>query len=83
MTKTIASATDTTKKYFLTIEYGVATACTCKGFQYRRRCHHLINFNEQLLKTETFITLREQYDVRSETQHAARREAYCQEFCIY
>ena len=83
MTKTIASATDTNKKYFLTIEYGVATACTCKGFQYRRHCHHLVDFNEELLKASTFLALKNSLDVRSETQRAARREAYCIEFSIY
>lgn len=83
MTKTIASATDSRKKYFLTIEYGVATACTCKGFQYYRRCHHLVDFNEELLKTETFLSLKNSLDVRSETQRAARRNAYTIEFSIY
>ncbi len=27
--------------YSVTIERGVATSCTCKGFQFRQRCSHL------------------------------------------
>ena len=83
MTKTIASATDTNKKYFIQVEQDTAVSCTCKGFQYRSRCHHLVDFNAEVQKAQRFIALREQLDVRSEVQKAARRERYCIEFNIY
>jgi hypothetical protein len=46
MTKTIASATDTNKKYFLTIDEqtGHATACQCPDRQHRSwktSCKHM------------------------------------------
>ena len=86
MTKTLTSP-DSGKTYLLTIdEQGNATACTCKDRYYRSTrpaCKHMAGFNEQLAKTERFLALKEQYDVRSSTQQAIRRNAYTIEFSIY
>jgi len=85
MTRTIKSQTSSAY-YFLTIDEQKleATDCTCGDRHFRHHvCKHITGFDAQLLKTLAFVALKNRYDVRSEAQQAARREAYCQEFEIY
>ena len=77
---TINSFSDITQQYEVTLDN-----CPCKGFTRWGHCQH----NEVLkrayarAKAATFADMRQQYDVRSEAQQAARREAYCVDFAIY
>lgn len=86
MTVTTKSQTSD-KHYFLTIENGLATDCTCPDRQYRRNwkhtCKHMQALNAEVVRASAFLGLKELFDVRSETQQALRREAYCQQFDIY
>ncbi len=68
MTKTIASATDTNKKYFLTIDEqtGHATACQCPDRQHRSwkpSCKHMDAFNAEVNKAATFLLLRVNFGI--------------------
>ena len=86
MTRTIASETSANKRYFLTIDDHSAHAvdCSCSDRTYRHHtCKHMSQFNQELVKTETFRQLWHALDFRSEAQRAARREAYCIDFAIY
>ncbi len=81
MTKTIASATDTNKKYFLTIDEqtGHATACQCPDRQHRSwkpSCKHMDAFNAEVNKAATFLLLRERYDSRLNGQEQSRKFYY-------
>ena len=81
MTKTIASATDTNKKYFLTIDEqtGHATACQCPDRQHRSwkpSCKHMDAFNAEVNKAATFLLLRERFDSRLNGDEQTRRCNY-------
>ena len=61
MTKVIASATDTNKKYFLTIENGNAVQCSCPDRihrAYKPCCKHMIAFNQEVQRAATFLQLK-------------------------
>ncbi len=58
MTKVISSQTSN-KKYFLTIENGVATDCTCGDRQYRHHeCKHMRQFNAEVTRAAAFLALK-------------------------
>ncbi len=89
MTKTLKSFTSNAQ-YFTTIddETGKMTDCRCPDHATWAPgrpggCKHMVQFNAQMVKTETFRQLWHALDVRSEAQQAARREAYCVDFAIY
>ncbi len=69
MTKTIASATDSRKRYFLTIDGDHATDCTCPDRQYRHRtCKHMSNFNAEVRKASTFLALKASIEAKEREQ---------------
>ena len=73
MTKVISSQTSN-KKYFLTIENGVATDCTCGDRQHRHHeCKHMRNFDVEVNKAATFLLLRERFDSRLNGDIETRR----------
>ena len=79
MTKTIASQSDSHKRYFLTIDDGSAQAvdCSCPDRQYRgHQCKHMIQFNVEVRKAERFAAVFAQFDVRANGQEATRRCYY-------
>ena len=77
MTKTIASATDTNKKYFLTIDGDHATDCSCPDHQHRHHeCKHMRNFNVEVQRAATWLLLRERYNSRLNGQEQSRRCYY-------
>lgn len=83
MTKTLRSP-DSGKMYFLTLDAdGLAEACTCQGYKYRGACKHQRMYDHEVIRATKFQALKNSLDVRSETQQAARRNAYCVEFSIY
>ncbi len=74
MTKTIASATDTNKKYSLTIDGDHATDCSCPDRQHRHHeCKHMRNFNAEVQRAATWMLLRERYDSRLNGQEQSRK----------
>ena len=75
MTKTIASATDSRKRYFLTInEQGQATDCSCPDRQYRHHeCKHMRNFNQEVRKAETFLSLKASIEAKERELSETRR----------
>ena len=74
MTKTIASATDSSKHYFLTINSdGQAQACTCGDYQWRQAarggsCKHMKAFNQEVRKAETFLSLKAAIEAKEREQ---------------
>lgn len=77
---TLNSYTNCLDSYEVTLD-----TCTCKGFHYYGHCKHVETLKRayQRAKAQTFEEMRRQYDVRSEAQREARREAYCVDFAIY
>jgi hypothetical protein len=76
MTKTIASATDSSKRYFLTIDEqtGHATDCQCPDRQYRHHeCKHMRNFNAEVQRAAMFMLLRQRFDSRLNGDEETRR----------
>lgn len=60
--------------------------CECPDHLYRNRvCKHMEALRRayERARRAAFNELCYQYDVRSQTQRAARREAYCVDFAIY
>lgn len=80
MTKTIASATDTNKKYFLTIDdNGHAVQCSCPDRQHRSYkpcCKHMSAFEAEVQRAATFQALRNRFDSRLNGQEQSRRCYY-------
>ena len=80
MTKTIASESSTNKKYFLDIDDdGNAVQCSCPDRQHRSYkpcCKHMSGFNAEVAKAETFLALKERFDVRSQAARDADRTSY-------
>ena len=79
MTKTIASATDSRKRYFLTIEHGLAVHCSCPDRQHRSwksSCKHISSFNAEVVRAATFQFLKSRFDVRENGDEATRRCYY-------
>lgn len=76
MTKTIKSQTSNTH-YFLTIECGLATDCTCPDRQYRRNwkhtCKHMNSFNAEVVRASAFLNMKELFDVRENGQEQSKR----------
>lgn len=73
MTKVISSQTSNAK-YFLTIENGVATDCTCPDRVYRHHeCKHMRQFNAEVLRAATFLALKRRI---AQAEREARRAAY-------
>ena len=80
MTKTLTSP-DSGKTYFLDIddETGHAAQCSCPDRQHRSYkpcCKHMSGFNAEVAKAETFLALKERFDVRSQAARDADRTAY-------
>jgi len=79
MTKTIASQSDTNKRYFLTIdETGHATGCTCGDYQYRQAarngsCKHMKSFNAEVVRAAAFLRLKASIEAQ---ERDAERTAY-------
>jgi len=75
MTKTIASQSDTNKRYFLTIdEQSHAVECTCPDRQYRHHeCKHMRQFNAEVVRAATFLRLKASIEAQ---QRDAERSAY-------
>lgn len=77
MTKTIASATDTNKRYFLTIDGDHATDCSCPDRAHRHHeCKHMRNFNAEVQRAATWMLLRERFDSRLNGDIETRRCNY-------
>ena len=79
MTKTIASQSDSHKKYFLTIDDRSAQAvdCSCPDRQYRgHTCKHMAQFGQELAKAETFNSLFQRYDCRANGAEQSHRCYY-------
>ena len=82
---TITSFTDASKSYETTLD-----DCKCGDFIYRKAargecCKHMeaLRLAYARARRAAFNELCYKYDVRSEAQQAARREAYCVDFAIY
>ena len=76
MTKTIASATDSTKRYFLTIDHALATDCSCPDRQHRSwksSCKHMAAFNAEVVRAATFQQMKALFDVRENGDEETRR----------
>jgi hypothetical protein len=72
---TIASFTDSTKSYDVTVRHGQAVDCTCGDRHFRRHeCKHMSNaqvqINAEIAKAERFLALKRQI----ETQEREARE---------
>lgn len=79
MTVTCKSQTKIDGYYFLTIndETDLACDCTCADRLYRgRQCKHMKAFNREVARAATFQRLVAQFDVRSESVKATKREQY-------
>ena len=77
MTKTIASATSTTTKYFLTIDGDHATDCSCPDRAHRHHeCKHMRQFSQEIQRAATFLLLRERFDSRLNGDIETRRCNY-------
>ncbi len=76
MTKVISSQTSN-KKYFLTIENGVATDCTCGDRQYRHHeCKHMRQFNQEVTRAAAFLALKARIAMAEREARAAARIAF-------
>ncbi len=73
MTRTIRSTTSNTH-YFLTIENGVATDCTCGDCQYRHHaCKHQKAFNAEVERAAAFLALKSRIAQAERDARAAAR----------
>lgn len=73
MTKTIKSQSSD-KHYFLTIEQGHATDCTCPDRNYRHHtCKHMRGFDADVERAAEFLAMMARFDVRS---RAVREQEY-------
>ena len=76
MTKVISSQTSN-KKYFLTIENGVATDCTCGDRQYRHHeCKHMRQFNAEVARAAAFLALKARIAAAEREARVAHRIAF-------
>jgi hypothetical protein len=77
MTLTVRSQTSN-KHYFVELDdSNQATECGCPDRAYRHHtCKHMREVTEQVARALAFAALRQQYDYRSETQRAIRRERF-------
>ena len=73
MTKTIKSETSD-KHYFLSINGDHATDCTCPDRQYRHHeCKHMRNFNAEVQRAATFLSLKAAIEAQEREQAQTRR----------
>ncbi len=77
----VASFTDITKEYNVTLENGKAVNCSCPHHQYRNRiCKHMENANAQVQieieRAATFLALKSQVREIEETAASYRRLFY-------
>jgi len=76
MTKVISSQTGT-QKYFLTIENGQATDCSCPDHQYRHHaCKHMRQFNGEVARATAFLALKSKIAHAEREARAAQRIAF-------
>jgi len=80
MTKVISSQSGT-QKYFLTIENGQATDCTCGDRQWRRAskpagCKHMVDFNREVARAAAFLALKARIANAEREARAAHRIAF-------
>ncbi len=68
------------KHYFLTIENGVATDCTCGDRQFRgykpNGCKHMIDFNAEVTRAALFLALKAKIASAEREARAAARIAF-------
>ncbi len=73
MTRTIKSETSD-KHYFLTIERGQATDCSCPSRQWRKgACKHMNHFSAEVARAAAFLTLKSKIAQAERDARAAAR----------
>ncbi len=83
MTKVISSQTGN-KKYFLTIENGVATDCTCGDQHFRchvkgnpaHQCKHILDSNREITRAAAFLALKARIAAAEREARVAHRIAF-------
>jgi hypothetical protein len=76
MTRTIKSETSDTH-YFLTIENGQATDCSCPSRQWRKgACKHMNHFQAEVARAAAFLSLKSRIAQAEREARTAHRLAF-------